>query len=118
MTFVRQNNLGDITAKAQSQGLAAYLAGMRLGIGLTFAVGDASTVGLFSVFAALGMAQLFFSYRALRAVQLTTLNPERLDFIARIFQVRLRGPGSMLARGKTRHIYTYKVNWISKNSQM
>lgn len=85
MSFVRRNNLGDITAKAHAQGLAAYLAGMGLGVGLTLAIGEASVAGLFGAFAALAGAQLFFSYRALRAVRLATLNPERLDNVLRSY---------------------------------
>ncbi|KYR00164.1 DUF647 family protein [Tieghemostelium lacteum] len=87
-SFSKKENLGDITAKYQSQSMAAYLTGM--------AIGSTSGILLNDVFSHLhysphllniafvfniSMIHLYCGYRALKSVQLKTLNKKRATII-------------------------------------
>lgn len=96
-----QNNLGDVTAKGQAQGLAAYLTGLGLGVGLdsmipalttgfNFAFPDVElprTVALWIAFGLLACIHVLASHKALRAIALRSLNVERSSIL---FDVYLR----------------------------
>lgn len=76
-TFIRHENLADITAKAGSQTIGACLAGTGLGIILsTQAAGDPFI--LFSMFTVLSVGHLFANHRSLVKVALSTLNAQRM----------------------------------------
>eukprot|EP01132_Coremiostelium_polycephalum_P000808 gene808-1004_t len=82
-SFSLKENLGDITAKYQSQGMAAYLTGMGLGtgIGMLLSIPPLSMVSnLFAVFV-LSVIHLFCGYRALKSVNFKTFNQQRTSII-------------------------------------
>jgi Vitamin B6 photo-protection and homoeostasis len=83
-SFARAENLGDITAKAQSQSTLAYLLGMSIGVPISQMIGD-DHVAVAALFAALTAAALACSAKALRAAPLATLNPQRLAMLCRTY---------------------------------
>lgn len=76
--FALAENMGDLTAKASIQGIASFLIGMTLGIGLSMVGGmvPASQM-VYSTISILGIIHLSLSYRALSTVRLSTLNVQR-----------------------------------------
>lgn len=90
-----QNNLGDVTAKGHAQGLAAYLTGLGLGVGLdsmipaltslvhVFAPGIdvPRAAALWAAFTCLAIVHVACSYMALRAIALRSLNVERTSIL-------------------------------------
>eukprot|EP01118_Nematostelium_gracile_P005576 TRINITY_DN1771_c0_g1_i2.p1 TRINITY_DN1771_c0_g1~~TRINITY_DN1771_c0_g1_i2.p1 ORF type:complete len:351 (+),score=62.75 TRINITY_DN1771_c0_g1_i2:395-1447(+) len=80
--FAQGENLGDLTAKAQTQGITAYLVGMTGGIGLSFmSVDEPASLPIFGCFGLLAAIQLYASFRALSSVQLKTLNLQRTSIL-------------------------------------
>ncbi len=79
-SFVRRENLAEVTAKAHTQGTCAYVTGMTLGIGLTALV-QTGTALVWPVFAALACTHLFCSYRKVSSVVLRTLNQQRTSLV-------------------------------------
>jgi hypothetical protein len=78
-----RDNLGDVTAKLYSQGIAAYLVGMAGGIALAHAVAVVGApAGALAAFGALTAVHLAASHRALRCVELRSLNVQRLHLLA------------------------------------
>jgi hypothetical protein len=77
-----RDNLGDVTAKLYSQGITAYLLGMGIGIGTTLLCA-ASPLAVAAAFGSLTAVHLGASYRALRCLELHTLNAPRLLLLAR-----------------------------------
>ena len=75
-SFCREENLADITAKANSQTIAASLVGTALGIGLSYAVGP-DVLQLLGVFAVLSCLHLGSTYVSLCRVPLNTINDQR-----------------------------------------
>jgi len=76
--FSLRNNLGDITAKSQTQGIGCYLVGMALGIGLSqIPANYPGSPFTFLTFGVLASCHLFSSYRALSHVQFSSLNLQR-----------------------------------------
>eukprot|EP01121_Diplochlamys_sp_Union-15-3_P005313 TRINITY_DN15645_c0_g1_i1.p1 TRINITY_DN15645_c0_g1~~TRINITY_DN15645_c0_g1_i1.p1 ORF type:complete len:273 (-),score=24.65 TRINITY_DN15645_c0_g1_i1:13-831(-) len=78
--FSLKENLGDITAKYHVQGVAAYLIGMSLGIGLS-AILSTSSLSNWILFLFLAAGHMFFGYRALQSVKFFTLNKQRTAII-------------------------------------
>jgi len=78
--FSIQNNLGDITAKAQTQGIGCYLVGMALGISLSSIPGnEPASLSTFCTFGVLAACHLFSSYKALSYVQFSSINMQKLS---------------------------------------
>lgn len=90
-----QNNLGDVTAKGQAQGLAAYLTGLGLGVGLDSMIPALTSlchviapnvdlpraVALWVAFACLAVIHICCSYMALRSIAMRSLNAERASIL-------------------------------------
>lgn len=76
-----RDNLGDVTAKLYSQGITAYLLGMGLGIATTV-VCHQSQLAVAAAFGALTAVHLAASHRALRCLELRSLNAHRLRLLA------------------------------------
>lgn len=77
--FSLQENMADVTAKLQSQGLVAYLAGMGIGIGLTQTIPN--VYGHFMAFLLLASTHLWASIQGLNTVTLNVLNEQRLNIV-------------------------------------
>lgn len=90
-----QNNLGDVTAKGHAQGLAAYLTGLGLGVGLDSMIPALTSlfhvvapgvdlprvVALWTAFACLAVVHVTCSYMALRSIALRSMNIERSSIL-------------------------------------
>ncbi len=72
-----KGNLGDVTAKAGSQSIAASLLGTSLGIGLTPLIGDDHLYITFG-FICLSSIHQYCTYKSLKAVALKKFNRHRL----------------------------------------
>ncbi|MDP2438061.1 MAG: RUS1 family protein, partial [archaeon] len=81
-TFALQQNLGDITAKSQSQSTMGYLIGMLGGIPLSRVTGEDSGRIILAV-AAFSAGALYCSSKALSAVPLRSLNGHRAALLFR-----------------------------------
>jgi hypothetical protein len=79
-SFLRAENLGDLTAKSGSQNIAASIVGTGLGISLSFLVGT-QTVKVVTAFALIAAAHIFCTYRSLLEVAIGTLNPQRFELL-------------------------------------
>lgn len=80
----QRRNLGDITAKAESQSIAASIVGTALGIGLSpLTQGEVAKVA--TGFAVLALVHQYCTYKSLRFVQLKSLNRHRLNLVTEEF---------------------------------
>jgi len=75
-SFMRRENLGDITAKQETVGVAGDLAGTAVGIALSRATAGNPRVAM-GAFLALSCAHFAAAYGEVKAVQLRTLNRQR-----------------------------------------
>ncbi|GAB0494769.1 hypothetical protein MMPV_006065 [Pyropia vietnamensis] len=75
-SFMRRENLGDITAKQETVGVAGDLAGTAVGIALSRATAGNPRVAA-GAFLALSFAHFAAAYGEVKAVQLRTLNRQR-----------------------------------------
>mmetsp|Transcript_15595 Transcript_15595/g.25832 ORF Transcript_15595/g.25832 Transcript_15595/m.25832 type:complete len:830 (-) Transcript_15595:544-3033(-) len=83
-SFAGRENLGDISAKYNSQEVAANLCGMSVGIALSAVIGT-STLNAFVAYACLSSLHLFANYRSLRTLKLPTLNWNRIELLVKNF---------------------------------
>ena len=75
-SFCREENLADVTAKANSQAIGASLVGTALGIAVSYAVGT-NPLSLLAVFAGFSAVHLSSTYVSLCGVPLNTVNDQR-----------------------------------------
>ena len=79
-----RTNLGDVTAKAGSQSIAASLVGTALGIGLSpLMQGEVANVAV--GFAVLSVFHQYCTYKACRSVPLRSLNRHRMSLVLEEF---------------------------------
>lgn len=76
-SFMREENLGDITGKAGSQAIAASVVGTAFGIGLSSIVGTTTGSLLFTA-TVLSSIHMGFLYKSIQTVTINTLNLQRL----------------------------------------
>ncbi|RKO92823.1 vitamin B6 photo-protection and homoeostasis-domain-containing protein [Blyttiomyces helicus] len=82
--FAKEDNLGDITAKAGAQGTAAALIGTAMGVGIGWTAGGGSDpTALMWAFVPVCIANVCCAYMANSAVVTRTINLERGELIAR-----------------------------------
>lgn len=98
--FAVSENLGEVTAKAQGQGIAAYLLGMGLGIGLSFLWPVQNLTYTFPLFVFLAAVHLVAGYYSLCNVTLTSLNQQRAFLLIQQY-VRAAAQQAMMARIET-----------------
>lgn len=79
---VRGKNLGDVTAKAQSQGVFAYVLGLFYGVGISY-ICQTSGIPYLIIgnFVLLNCIHLFCSYRCLSSINIRHLNPQRGEIV-------------------------------------
>jgi Vitamin B6 photo-protection and homoeostasis len=77
-SFLKAENLGDVTAKAGSQSITASLIGTGFGIGLSAIIG-AELTAIVPAFTVLAVIHLYYSYRAADEVALPTFNQQRAE---------------------------------------
>mmetsp|Transcript_46548 Transcript_46548/g.118804 ORF Transcript_46548/g.118804 Transcript_46548/m.118804 type:complete len:467 (-) Transcript_46548:50-1450(-) len=76
--FARGRNAADVSAKEGSQETATTLVGMVVGMATTHLAADSQLLA-WSAFGLLTMLHVYFNVRAVRALQLSSLNQPRLD---------------------------------------
>jgi hypothetical protein len=81
-SFMREENLADITGKAGSQTIAASVVGTGLGVGVSAVVGQ-SISAIFASVSVLSLMHLFCVYQSLGAASVATLNVQRFWLAAR-----------------------------------
>jgi len=79
-SFAVKNNIGDVSAKAESQVVAGKLVGLGIGISISYAA-NSSVQELFLAYLALAALHIFCTYKSVSAVQLRTLRGQRLAHI-------------------------------------
>jgi hypothetical protein len=79
-SFINRENLGDVTAKAGTQTIAASVVGTALGVVLSSAIGQ-ETVNVLAAYTGLALLQMWWTYRSLQSVTVPYLNMERMEQI-------------------------------------
>ncbi|KAN0045339.1 hypothetical protein ACTA71_005716 [Dictyostelium dimigraforme] len=82
-SFSLKENIGDITAKYQSQSMAAYLSGMAIGssIGMILSVYPMTSISNLSMVFGLSFIHIFCGIKALKSIDLKTLNQQRTSIL-------------------------------------
>ncbi|KAM9948826.1 hypothetical protein ACTFIT_010026 [Dictyostelium discoideum] len=82
-SFSLKENIGDITAKYQSQSMAAYLSGMAIGssIGMILSVFPLTSVSNLSMVFGLSFIHIFCGINAIKSIDLKTLNQQRTSIL-------------------------------------
>lgn len=80
LSFVRDNNIADITAKNTSQYIFASLFGTALGVSICAYIGQSAPLAL-ACFSLLTGAALYSAFRTVQAIPLPTLNSTRLQLL-------------------------------------
>eukprot|EP00002_Diphylleia_rotans_P009685 TRINITY_DN20059_c0_g1_i1.p1 TRINITY_DN20059_c0_g1~~TRINITY_DN20059_c0_g1_i1.p1 ORF type:complete len:492 (-),score=86.71 TRINITY_DN20059_c0_g1_i1:289-1764(-) len=83
-SFSKNMNMGDITAKATAQLIAANMIGLWSGLFLSSVIGN-TFMNSFQAYLVLGGLHLFSISRALHHVRLCSLNPERMGYAVESF---------------------------------
>ena len=105
--FSKNENLGDITAKSQTQGVAVWLGGMSIGILLSMLpIHSPGSIYIFATFSILAIGHIFSSYKALSSVALNTLNEQRLSLLIDHFISNFSLPNPFVLKDKETIITT------------
>lgn len=83
-SFMRRENLGDITAKQETVGVAGDLLGTAMGIVLSRLTAHSKRSAA-TAFIGLSFAHLFSVYREIRGIQLGTLNRQRAHLMIQMY---------------------------------
>lgn len=90
-SFMRRENLGDITAKQETVGVAGDLMGTAMGILLSRLTAHSKRMATVA-FVSLSFAHLFSVYREIKAIQLGTLNRQRAHLMIQKYLDKRRVP--------------------------
>ncbi|KAK9815255.1 hypothetical protein WJX72_000733 [[Myrmecia] bisecta] len=93
VSFARDNNIADITAKATSQTICTSLLGTTAGLSLASAIGQSIPAAL-GAYTVLTSVHLYSAYRCVQSIPLTSLNPSRLEALCEHFLDAVPQPGS------------------------
>ncbi|EGC32940.1 hypothetical protein DICPUDRAFT_155062 [Dictyostelium purpureum] len=108
-SFSIKDNIGDITAKYQSQSMAAYLMGM--GIGSTFGLLlSGSTFSGISIVFSLSFVHMFLGYKAVKSINLKSLNKQRLSIIIDNWLLNSEILNSKIVNNNEEFIFDSKYN--------
>ena len=88
-SFLRRENLADVTAKSGSQTILASLVGTAAGIGLSLLTGSNTTM-ILAAFAVLSLGHLGATHRALQCVVINQLHARRLATLGVQFVRQMR----------------------------
>eukprot|EP00877_Chromochloris_zofingiensis_P009142 jgi/Chrzof1/4481/Cz14g14240.t1 len=81
LSFARDNNIADITAKNTSQYICASLFGTAAGVCICAYIGQSAALAL-TCFSILAGTALYSAYRTVKSIPLPTLNSTRLQLLA------------------------------------
>lgn len=83
-SFMRRENLGDITAKQETVGVIGDLMGTAMGIMLSRATANNRNLST-AAFVTVSLAHLFSVYREIKGIQLGTLNRQRAHMLIKYY---------------------------------
>lgn len=83
-SFMRRENLGDITAKQETVGVTGDLMGTAMGILLSRFTANSRRMAA-TAFVSVSMAHLFSVYREIKGIQLGTLNRQRAHMLIKYY---------------------------------
>lgn len=83
-SFMRRENLGDITAKQETVGVMGDLMGTAMGIVLSRLTANNGRAAM-SAFVGVSLAHLFSVYREIKGIQLGTLNRQRAHMLIKYY---------------------------------
>lgn len=83
-SFMRRENLGDITAKQETVGVTGDLMGTAMGILLSRYTANSRRLAT-SAFVTVSLAHLFSVYREIKGIQLGTLNRQRAHMLIKYY---------------------------------
>lgn len=106
-SFVRMDNLADITGKSGSQAIASSLIGTGLAVIVSPVIGS-SFLPVLSTFVVLSSIQLYALYRAVTLVELDTLNLQRIELIIAQFLVDGTVPNPSTVSRQERFMLSYR----------
>ncbi|RYH16588.1 RUS1 family protein [archaeon] len=78
ISFAKQHNLADITAKAGSQNILSSMAGTGIGLSVSYAFAGSDLIAQLAAFSTLSLSSLVCTYLSLRHVTINTLNMSKL----------------------------------------
>lgn len=78
ISFAKQHNLADITAKAGSQSILSSMMGTGIGLSVSYALAGMDLSAQLAAFSALSLTSLLCAYFSLRNVTINTLNMSKL----------------------------------------
>eukprot|EP00188_Purpureofilum_apyrenoidigerum_P004976 Plantae.Rhodophyta-Purpureofilum_apyrenoidigerum.ctg6058.p1 GENE.Plantae.Rhodophyta-Purpureofilum_apyrenoidigerum.ctg6058~~Plantae.Rhodophyta-Purpureofilum_apyrenoidigerum.ctg6058.p1 ORF type:complete len:478 (+),score=56.99 Plantae.Rhodophyta-Purpureofilum_apyrenoidigerum.ctg6058:92-1525(+) len=103
-SFMRRENLGDITAKQETVGVAGDLAGTALGIALS-RLTSSSLLYSSLAFTGVSILHLFSAYREVRSLQLNTLNRQRSHMLIKEYLLSNEAPSVYQVNRKERVLF-------------
>jgi hypothetical protein len=90
-SFMRSENLGDITAKQETVGVAGDLMGTAVGI-LLSKITEGRQRAALAAFASVSVAHLFSVYKEIKGIRLSTLNRQRAHMLIKTYLADGRVP--------------------------
>ncbi|PXF44866.1 Protein root UVB sensitive 6 [Gracilariopsis chorda] len=100
-SFMRRENLGDITAKQETVGVAGDLMGTAMGILLSRATAGSRRLAT-TAFLTVSLAHLFSAYREIKGIQLATLNRQRAHMLIKHYLEEGKVPNLRLGNSNER----------------
>ncbi|KAG1675383.1 hypothetical protein FOA52_012302 [Chlamydomonas sp. UWO 241] len=105
LSFAKDNNIADITAKSTSQWIFASLFGTAIGASMCTTVGQNVPVAM-ACYSLLAGITIYSAYKTCKNVPLPTLNNTRLQLLAQLFLGRVREAAAAKSRSQRRQGYT------------
>ncbi|CAN8069144.1 unnamed protein product [Agarophyton chilense] len=100
-SFMRRENLGDITAKQETVGVVGDLMGTAMGILLSRATAGSRKLAT-AAFLSVSIAHMFSAYREIKGIQLATLNRQRAHMLIKYYLEEGRVPNLRLGNRNER----------------
>ncbi|KAI0563413.1 Root UVB sensitive protein [Gracilaria domingensis] len=100
-SFMRTENLGDITAKQETVGVVGDLMGTAVGILLSRATAGSRRLST-AIFLSVSVAHMFSAYREIKGIQLASLNRQRAHMLIKYYLEEGRVPNLRLGNRNER----------------